>query len=528
MRAELRESLEFLYDDAVVGDAPRLAMTLDVARGGIAAAHVLLNGLTPGKTLRCHVTGAAGQWFRLLDVPVEANTGLDGFTERDGVANPFVARRAPFRVFDAMQPLTGAVGGHAASEPLEIDSPIMALRLHVPIAPDAPAGAFTCTLAIDAGGEPAHLTLTVRVHAVSIPPVGAGSFPYTNWFSLRLMAERHDLEPWGEAHWRMIARYAALMVHGGRTSSWVPQGDVFAMRDGHPVLNRERLRRLVQVFTDAGMHYIEGGHFGGRTTDDWHSPTFSIALTRSLATSAEGNADLAGIAQQLMEEIEGNGWGGRWLQHVADEPIDSNAADYRIFTGMVRKYMPGLPIVDATMYEGLVGSVNIWCPQAQEYQRHQEFFTAQRAVGDTVWFYTCCFPGGPWLNRLLDMELLRPALFGWAAARFRLHGFLHWGLNHYRPGQDPFQQSVVGHGGETKLPAGDTHIVYPGADGPWSSVRLEAQREGVEDYELLRRLDPARAQALIEPVLRGFDDYTKDAAAFRAARRALLEAASVG
>jgi len=124
------------------------------------------------------------------------------------------------------------------------------------------------------------------------------------------------------------------------------------------------------------------------------------------------------------------------------------------------------------------------------------------------------------------MELLRPALFGWAAARFWLDGFLHWGLNHYKTEQDPFELNVVDHGGGNFLPAGDTHIVYPGPDGPWSSVRLEAQREGCEDYELLRRLDPEQAQAIIRPVLRGFDDYTKDAAAFRAGRRALLEAAA--
>ena len=132
------------------------------------------------------------------------------------------------------------------------------------------------------------------------------------------------------------------------------------------------------------------------------------------------------------------------------------------------------------------------------------------------------------LNRLLDMELLRPALLGWAAARYDLDGFLHWGLNHYRHDQDPFAQSVVPHGGGTRLPAGDTHVVYPGKKGPWSSLRLEAQREGCEDYELLRRLreqSPKEAAAIIRKAIRGFDKYTRDVKTFRAARKALLEAA---
>jgi hypothetical protein len=171
--------------------------------------------------------------------------------------------------------------------------------------------------------------------------------------------------------------------------------------------------------------------------------------------------------------------------------------------------------------------VDIWCPQAQRYQKQREHFEAQRAQGDRVWFYTCCAPGGPWLNRLMDMELLRPALLGWGAALFRLDGFLHWGLNHYRPAQDPFRQSVVSHGGGNFLPAGDTHIVYPGTGRPWSSLRLEAQREGLEDYELLRELwnrDERLAGRIIRRAIRGFDRYTKDVKAFRSARKALLEA----
>jgi hypothetical protein len=50
----------------------------------------------------------------------------------------------------------------------------------------------------------------------------------------------------------------------------------------------------------------------------------------------------------------------------------------------------------------------------------------------------------------------------------------------------------------------------------------------MEDYELLaqlKRQDPARAAAIIAGVLKGFDDYRKDAVAYRAARQQLLEAA---
>jgi hypothetical protein len=417
---------------------------------------------------------------------VEANTGPGGFIEKKGQRNRFVARRAPFRVYDAMEPV---------QLPIKICAPTMALRFHLPVAVNAQTGERDHVLEIKSGGDQQAFSLTVNVHAPVIPPVGRDSFPYTNWFFLERMAQRHGLKQWSEAHWRMIGRYAALMVHARQNVFWCPLKDIFSVAGGKPVLDRQRLRRIVRIFTNAGMHHIEGGHVAGRTGGNWKSATHDLILTNELATSREGNATLAAIGRELMDEIERNGWRGQWIQHVADEPIATDAADYRILVGMVRKYMPGIPIMDATMEPELVGSVDIWCPQAQEFQK-----------------------------------LLRPALFGWGAALYKLDGFLHWGLNWSRPDQDPFEQSVVRLPDGTPLPAGDTHIVYPGKGGPWSSLRLEAQREGFEDLELLKKLrrrDARRAGAIIRRAITGFNAYTKDVRTFRAARRALLEALAV-
>ena len=125
------------------------------------------------------------------------------------------------------------------------------------------------------------------------------------------------------------------------------------------------------------------------------------------------------------------------------------------------------------------------------------------------------------------MELLRPALLGWYAALYGLDGFLHWGLNHYPSKQHPFEASISpARSTGQHLPAGDTHIVYPGPRGPWSSLRLEAQREGLEDYELLtllRASDPKLAGRITRRAVRAFDNYTKDVRTFRAARKALLD-----
>ena len=526
MRCSLQDSLVWLYSDSEVGARPCSTIALDVARGGTAAVTILVNDARPGVPIQLALSPAPKVWtaYRLVDVPVEQNTGFDGFCERDGQVNPHVTRKAPFRVFDALEPVDAA--GFKATAATQ------ALRIHVPVMRTARPGVKQMVCAVTHGDAHAVLKIRLTIHAVQMPPAGVASFPYTNWYSVINMAERHGLKPWSEGHWRMIRRYADLMCQGRQNTFIVPLSLIFSRdKNGAPALNRPRLRRWVRTFTEAGLHYIEGGHFGGRTGKAWEAPTFSIGLTQSLATSPEGNADIAAIAGQLMEEIDRNDWWDRWIQHVADEPIAANAADYRIFVGMIRKYMPGVPILDATLEESLVGSVDMWCPQVQSYQHNRARFERMQALGDEVWSYTCCFPGGPWLNRLLDMELLRPALIGWASALFKLDGFLHWGFNQYQKQQNPFEMNVVPNwgGGSNALPPGDTHIVYPGASGPWSSVRFESHREGLEDLELLQILQarhPLRARALMRPVIRGFDDYTKDAAVLRAARRKLLQALS--
>ncbi len=535
MRIELRDSLENLIPDSVVAARPCQRLALDVARQGTAAVHILLNDVPMGVPIKVavrekgQVVGEA-QWFHLLDVPVEENTGLVGFTTGrkklnvapyEGVLNapnPHVIREAPFRTFDILQPVKGSLRPEATTT---------ALRLQLPIAANAHPGVREFKLEVSSGPVTKELSLQVRVHSPVIPSADQNTLAYTNWFGFTHIAKHHGLKLWSEPYWRMLRKYADLMKRGRQNCVLVYNTDLFRMTARGPVLDRQRLRRIVKIFTDAGIYYIEGSWVAGRK--EWTAPTFEAALSKKPATTPEGYATIEAICRQLMEEIEINGWRDRWLQHVADEPLPSCAAEYRILCGIVRKLMPGIPIMDAIQDPTLVGSVDMWCPQVQEYERDRKEYETARTQGDQVWCYTCCFPGGPWLNRLLDQELLRPVLIGWGVALYKLDGYLHWGLNWW---QDDFRNVTSPPRPKDKpdanlLPAGDTHVVYPGAEGPLSSLRFEAHREGFEDHELLRRLqkkNPHAAAAIIRKAIRGFSDYTKDIRKFRAARKALLEA----
>jgi len=519
LQAVAADPLVWLYADSRVRDVPALE-ELDVPSNGVADVNLLLDGLVPGVPVEVSLDGAeGGAWFRLGAVPVRRNTGITGFLEQGGRVNPYVTRRAPFDVFDVLKPLPARrIAAPRAIEALRLRLPCAALGL----------GERRLTLGVRQGGKALSRAVKLRVHAAALPDVGRASFKYTNWMSLGNMAERHGLELWSEPHWEMIGRYLRCLAAARQNMFLVPREALFARDgDGRLAFAKARFARLLGLCDRAGIWYLEGPHLAS-FTHGWGSPNFHPHFSTNLTTSAAGAAELRHLAGIVREAVETHGLQARWYQHVADEPSRHNAGEYVKTAEIVRSCLPGIRITDAVEQPGFESVVDAPCPKVDMYERRRADFATAR---EKPWCYTCCVPGGKWMNRLMDGELLKPTLLPWVCTISDVDGYLHWGGNHYQKGQDPFTEpypsSWKGANGGNTLPPGDTHVVYPGADGPWPSVRLEATRAGMEDADLLLRLraaDPARADALVRRIARGFCDYSPDALLYRQLRRELLDA----
>ena len=553
-RAALFDELTPLYSDsdASAGEAE---FRTDSPLGSLAGVYVLVSGLPPKASVEWKLawanyyesdTPAILASYRLIDVPVEQNTGLSRCTEAlDGKTNPYVIRKAPFRVFEALEPIEAVSNEKDAKRIFAVpadENGVLALRLELPIPADGrlnwgegtgvalgDSSLWRYAIKLASGDWRKTLKWEIAVYNVAIPPLDRQHFGFTNWFTLGGIAQRHNLEKWSEPFWEMLGRYADLMARGRQNTFMISWRDFAAFKDGKLEFNRERLARYIKLFRERGFTRLEGGHFAGRHEGVWESPRLDFTLTGSDVTMPQGRAELTQLLAEvrnvlaelhLPPECE-------YLQHLSDEPIDENAAAYKTLAEIVRRELPGVKTFDATMSQSVVGAVDVWCPQVQEYQRRRDFFEQRRAAGDRIWVYTCLSPGGPWLNRLLDQERLRPVYLGWSLAKYDLAGFLHWGFNHYRSGVDPYEKSCVEFPKAPKfLPAGDSHVVYPGKNGPLSSVRFEAHRIGMEDAELLLMLREYLREdmdELVNRVLRGYDDYEKDVKSYRATRREMLD-----
>ena len=166
-----------------------------------------------------------------------------------------------------------------------------------------------------------------------------------------------------------------------------------------------------------------------------------------------------------------------------------------------------------------------WVPQLNFAHEDYAFYRERQSMGDEFWFYTCLAPQGEYANRFIELPLLKTRVLHWINYRFGLSGYLHWGLNFWRG--DPFVETtgVIVEGGNV-LPGGDAWIVYPGDGTFLSSIRLEAMRDGIVDFELLTRLRrsrPEETDELARQVVYRFDLYDMGVEDFRAKRRRLLE-----
>jgi hypothetical protein len=516
-----------LYPDTPL-DHPVKRLDVDMPRNTYAGVHVLINGLRGTETIAFSESDDNGkptpgiQWYRLIDVPVTENTGLDRNTEKySGMKNPYVIRRAPFRIYDPFRPV---------SSPVTAESTSVALRIEIPIDSLASPGIHRHRLQIEVDGHGESLEYVVHVHRATVPPLARATVTYINWHSIDNICSAHNVTKWSEPFWTMLAKYAHTMARGRQNAFWFIWGDYFTFDSVGNVstFRRDLLERYIRVFLDAGMKTIHGAPMFGRR--NWTSTDMLLGLRAADdkevdAVSERGKRMLTQMAQRIIAVMKDNGWEGQWLQGVFDEPEDAFVDRYRVLVGVLRGLKPDIKILEATMTTNVSGIVDVWCPQVQEYQANREFFDKRKAAGDRVWVYTCLSPGGPWLNRLLDEERLRQVYIGWALAKYDLQGYLHWGGNFHTA--KPFEELVRPHIEGQYLPAGDSHILYPLPEGPLSSHRFEAHRIGLEDYELLAQLkshDPARAQQIIDRVVQGFDKYSKDVASYRAAKDLLLNA----
>ncbi len=134
-------------------------------------------------------------------------------------------------------------------------------------------------------------------------------------------------------------------------------------------------------------------------------------------------------------------------------------------------------------------------------------------------FYLCAEPAHP--NSLTFSPAVESRMIPWLALKYDTDGYLRWAYNNWT--SDPFNKPVFLH------TQGDDYYVYPGLNGPISSIRWELLKEGIEDFELIKilrdqgKLSDTDLDKAIELATRNQDGRKKSVKDLQEARKLLLK-----
>lgn len=506
---------EFTYPDVAEYSSSSKKADAFGVRGSYAPFQVILSGLEgDGGRIDAQLTGlpdgCTAELYSLVSIPVERNESI----APDSYRPHYPERVAPYRVYDCLKPFDGSV---EVSE-----SGIAGLYAAIRIDQSAAPGDYECTLHVNG----ALIPVSLKVYAARLPEE---TLKIICGYSRRAVADKHGTSEGSEEFRRLDKQYLAMLRRMHQNMMYTMSPHAVRRENNQWEFDFSDFIQQIKDYEAAGMRYFNVSGIGFRRS--WSEST--IIVNGMPAMSYEAYCYLSQYLPQLVKVLREHNWLDRFVIGVADEPNAANWTEYRALCGMVRKIAPELRLIDAMSHGELYGALDIWVPLNAEYDRHRDELEMLRANGDEIWHYVCCAPREPgYINRFMDYPLLSTRYLHWGNYKYNLTGYLHWAVNCYQPGQDPFLQSCPEHHNADSicfLPAGDTHIMYPGDGEPWMSIRLEAERAGAEEYELLRLLaehNKPLADELCNEVFHSFGSVEYNVAKFEDTAKRLYSAVS--
>ena len=514
MKYQVFSENEWVYPDSGINSPQNDALLYAPRNGDVCFQIITDKTLSGGERFECVLSGieATAEVYQLMPVLVSENSGPKVFTTTDYESvKDFVTRKAPFTVYDITRPLDdGKLSeGRAA----------FYVRLNVPLT--AAPGEYDEKLTIIVGGDSADIRIRLKIYKTAVPSLDKAGFHMVNWIYYPRLAQQFGVEPYSDEYREILGRFMDNQLDMRNDYLMIPSGEPVRDENGNVTdFDFSHAEYVGNMALEYGFKKIMGG-FVARFKS-WDDPDNYLLWERDTGcTSIEAFRQLKIYFRRAYECAVKNGWLDRYMQCLVDEPQFPNSLAYRALSGICRQNMPGVKINDPVETTDIAGACDVWVVKQAVYEKYYPDFRRLQDMGEEMWLYTCGFPAGATMNRVMDLPLSVSRLPMWLCYKYDCKGFLHWGYHAYEPTDGMVDGCTKA--GERKYPAGNAHVVYIGDGRPWYSVRGHSQRAGAQDYELFSMLGRDKAVSLIEKVCRTFDDYDGSAELFDSVRRDMLE-----
>ncbi|MDD4728649.1 MAG: DUF4091 domain-containing protein [Dysgonamonadaceae bacterium] len=434
---------------------------------------------------------------------------------------------------------------------------VQPIWISIPIDKAANPGLYTGTVVIT-GKVGTNKRKWTKDFFIRVYPVTLETSPLfvTNWSAhfnpmvLSYMNNNEPVELYSDFYWELVKMHADIMAsHRQNVHRIYPVWHTkYTYVDGKYTFDFTRFDKEAEMFDKVGaLKRIEGGHLAWRS-GNWDSPFYvEVPLpddedTRKLSPGVnylkvENNIRFVKLPIEdkrtqnfldqflpaLKDHLIQKGWLDRYMQHIADEPTDKNSESYRLISNYVKKHLPEVKILDAVLTsKELAGTIDVWVPVLDVLHKDYTFYEDLQKQNKEVWFYTCVVPRGNYANRFIELPLIQTRYLHWINFKYDITGYLHWGLNYW----EKDQLNIDASRDRGKLPAGDNAIIYPGYRKLYTSIRFEAMRDGIDDYQLLKMVqakDPVKARSFANSLIYSFDNYDNSVTYFRKVRKQMLE-----
>lgn len=240
--------------------------------------------------------------------------------------------------------------------------------------------------------------------------------------------------------------------------------------------HRVTLRALTQLPSESADYAGSLRRFDARRQE----------LERRGASTFSVPASLLDTPQQLQlanEYVKTNGLTSRVFCQIADEP--ERPSWPRLFDTMTtwRQLAPDIPLMLTThgIQPFFHEAAHIWAIHTPVMDTlNNRAVLEYIAAGNETWWYVNHTPPRPYANFFLDFAAIEHRILFWQTWALGLKGLHYWNVNYSEPGVNPWT-----HPTDVTPVNGDGLLVYPGPDGPVSSIRWETIRDGIEDYDYL-------------------------------------------